>query len=110
MKINECKDSGFNFSDITLLTRNKKEGVLIAERLYELKIPVISSESLLLSGSYEVQLTMSFIKFLAYPKDQIAGFKTIELHQKFINEEDSNVYDKYRKTDSKYLFDVVLLF
>lgn len=105
-KINECKNSGFNFSDITILTRNKKEGVLIAERLHELKIPVISSESLLLSGSYEVQLTMSFIKFLAYPKDQIAGFKTIELHQKFINEEDSNVYDKYRKTDSKYLFEV----
>jgi ATP-dependent exoDNAse (exonuclease V) beta subunit len=105
-KINECKNSGFNFSDITILTRNKKEGVLIAERLYELKIPVISSESLLLSGSNEVQLTMSFIKFLAYPKDQIAGFKTIELHQKFINEEDSNVYDKYRKNDSKYLFEV----
>jgi ATP-dependent exoDNAse (exonuclease V) beta subunit len=105
-KINECKNSGFNFSDITILTRNKKEGVLIAERLHELKIPVISSESLLLSGSNEVQLTMSFIRFLAYPKDQIAGFKTIELHQKFINKEDSNVYDKYRKTDSKFLFEV----
>lgn len=105
-KITESKNSGFHFSDITILTRNKKEGVLIAEKLHELKIPVISSESLLLSGSNEVQLIMSFIKFLAYPKDQIAGFKTIELHQKFIKSEDSNIYERYRKTDSKYLFEV----
>lgn len=105
-KINECKDSGFNFSDITILTRNKKEGVLIAEKLHELKIPVISSESLLLSSSNEVQLIMSFIKFLAYPKDQIAGFKTIELHQKFIDRSDSAIYDRYRKSDSKYLFEI----
>lgn len=49
--------------DICILTRTIKEGVLVATHLSEHGVPVISQESLLLSGSPEVQFIESVLKF-----------------------------------------------
>ncbi len=105
-KISECLKDGFRYSDITLLTRNKKEGVLLAEKLHELKIPVISGESLLLSNSKEVRFIIHFIKHLAHPRDQVSGFKTIELHQEITGENDDSVFEKYRSESIIHSIDV----
>jgi ATP-dependent exoDNAse (exonuclease V) beta subunit len=84
-KINECINDGFNWSDIAVITRNKKEGKLLAEIFTKKNIPVISNESLLLHSSNEVSLIMNFIKLLAYPNDRNASFKVIELFCKIKN-------------------------
>jgi ATP-dependent exoDNAse (exonuclease V) beta subunit len=97
---------GFQRSDITLLTRNKKEGVLLAEKLHELKIPVVSGESLLLSNAKEVRFIIHFIKHLAHPRDPISAFKTIELHQEIIGMKESGIFEKYRSQSNKHSFDV----
>jgi ATP-dependent exoDNAse (exonuclease V) beta subunit len=105
-KISECLKEGFRYSDITLLTRGKKEGVLLAEKLHELKIPVVSGESLLLSNSKEVLFIIHFIKYLAHPKDNVSGFKTIELYQEIIGNYDHSLFEKFRSKRDRHQFDV----
>ena len=62
--IEKVKNLGFNYKDIVVLTRNKKPGVAIANHLIEKGIPVVSSESLLLSASSEVQMCIHLLRYL----------------------------------------------
>ena len=55
---------GFSFNEIVLLTRNNKHGVLLANHLTENGIPVISSESLLINASSEVQFLLNMLRYL----------------------------------------------
>ncbi|MFY7936509.1 MAG: UvrD-helicase domain-containing protein, partial [Flavobacterium sp.] len=47
--------NGFEYSDIVLLTRKTKNGVLLANFLTENNIPIISSETLLIQNASEVK-------------------------------------------------------
>jgi ATP-dependent exoDNAse (exonuclease V) beta subunit len=67
--INEVCQEGFSFSEIVLLTRNKKPGVLLANFLTENNIPVISSESLLINASSEVKFILNLLRYLNNKKD-----------------------------------------
>ena len=49
--INNAIEKGFNLSDISVITRKKKEGVIIADFLIENDIAILSSESLLINNS-----------------------------------------------------------
>ena len=68
--IQEILNKGFSLSDIVLLTRSNKHGVLLANYLTEHKIPVISSESLLLDSSSEVQFVLNVLQYLNDKKDK----------------------------------------
>lgn len=68
--IQEILAKGFSLSDIVLLTRNNKHGVLLANYLTEHKIPVISSESLLLDSSSEVKFVLDVLRYLNDKKDK----------------------------------------
>lgn len=63
-------DKGFALRDIVLLTRSNKHGVLLANYLTEHKFPVISSESLLLDSSSEVQFVLDTLRYLNDKKDK----------------------------------------
>lgn len=63
-----CRE-GFSYKEIVLLTRNNKHGVLLANYLTENEIPVISSESLLINASSEVQFVMHLLRYLNDKKD-----------------------------------------
>lgn len=63
-KIIELKNNHFNFKDIVVLTRKKAHGVLIANFLTENAVPIVSSESLLLSSSTDVQCIIHILNFL----------------------------------------------
>ena len=52
---------GFSFSDITILTRNKKNGKLAADFLLANGIPIVSNESLLLSKNESVNALVSLL-------------------------------------------------
>lgn len=56
--------NGFEYSDIVLLTRKTKNGVLLANFLTENNIPIISSETLLIQNASEVKFIINFLEYL----------------------------------------------
>ena len=68
--IEELQQKGFSLGEIVILVRNNSKGVLLANYLTENKIPVISSESLLLNTSSEVQLVLNMLRYLNDKKDK----------------------------------------
>ena len=67
--IENAKSKGFSNKDIVILTRNKKPGTAIANFLTEKGIPILSSESLLLGSSSEVQFIVHFLNYLKNKND-----------------------------------------
>ena len=65
----KVKANGFNYKDIVILTRNKKPGTAIANHLIENGIPIVSSESLLLGVSSEVQTCIYILRYLKNAND-----------------------------------------
>ncbi len=63
--------SGRALSDIALLCRTKNDARLCSSFLLENETPVLSSESLLLSASPEINMITSFIHYLLNPADRI---------------------------------------
>jgi ATP-dependent exoDNAse (exonuclease V) beta subunit len=67
--IDECLKNGFQLKDICVLIRKKKEGVAIADYLSNEGIDIISSETLLLSRSPEVEFINNVLKYLLNPSN-----------------------------------------
>ncbi len=63
-KIKTVKQLGFSNSDIVILTRKKSQGTAIANYLTENEIPILSSESLLIGVSSEVQCIIYILRYL----------------------------------------------
>ncbi|MBL0014563.1 MAG: UvrD-helicase domain-containing protein [Flavobacterium sp.] len=63
-KIEEIISRGFDYKDIAILTRKKTQGVWIANYLATQKVPIISSETLLVSNSEDVQFIISVLGYL----------------------------------------------
>lgn len=69
--INSSIEQGFDFKDIAILTRGNKDLILLAKFLLENGIPIISSESLNVSSSPQVQFIISLIKHLEQPLELV---------------------------------------
>lgn len=63
-KILKVKSTGFRNKDIVILTRKKAHGTAIANYLTEQGIPILSSESLMLSASSEVINIIHILRYL----------------------------------------------
>lgn len=64
--IKQCvEEKNYNYSDIAILTRSNKQGNELAAELLRENIPVVSSESLLISSSSEVQFLLAWFRVLA---------------------------------------------
>ena len=82
--IDELVTSGFQLKDIAILTRKNTHASEIARYLLEHEVNVISSESLLLSQSAEVNFLISLLRFLYNSKDNIAEAETLYYLQKSV--------------------------
>jgi ATP-dependent exoDNAse (exonuclease V) beta subunit len=71
-KIEEAKTNGFKNKDIVILTRKKSQGTAIANYLTENGISILSSESLLIGASSEVQCVVNILRYLKNSNDQEA--------------------------------------
>ena len=69
-KIEEIKKNGFKNKDIVILTRKKNQGTAIANYLTEKGVSVLSSESILIGASSEVQCVINFLRYLKNSNDQ----------------------------------------
>ena len=67
--IKKAESNGFKRKDICVIVRKKKEGFAIAEYLSDLNIDIISSESLLLKNSPEVQFISQIITLSLQPQN-----------------------------------------
>ena len=65
----KVKSNGFKNKDIVILTRNRRPGIAIANHLIENGIPIVSSESLLLGASSEVQNCIYILRYIKNNND-----------------------------------------
>ena len=76
--VNENVRAGYQPGDICILVRTNAAGQLIASHLTESGIKVVSSDSLLLSNSPEVQFLISWLKLLTNPQDIVSTAHIVE--------------------------------
>ncbi|WPR71858.1 UvrD-helicase domain-containing protein [Flavobacterium sp. NG2] len=62
--IEKVLQSGFEYKDIVILTRKRDQGVAIANYLTEQKIPLLSSETLMIQNATEVRFIIDLLKYL----------------------------------------------
>ncbi|GGD51127.1 UvrD-helicase domain-containing protein [Muriicola marianensis] len=65
----ELKDRNVPYGDICILVRSNQQGVKLARHLMENKIPVISSDALLLESDPGVRFLINLMKHTAQPTD-----------------------------------------
>ncbi len=92
--IQQAIDDNYEYSDICIIIRQNRHGNTIANYLIEKGIPVVSSESLLLNNSEEINVLISFLKYLSNQKDLVAASVVVNyLYSKqLFNEEQYVVY------------------
>jgi ATP-dependent exoDNAse (exonuclease V) beta subunit len=80
LKIIELKkEQGFKLGDLCILVRKKSEGISIAEYLNQHEIPIISSETLLITSDNQVQFILNFLNILNDDFNEIAKAKVLEV-------------------------------
>ena len=67
--IEKVKKEGFEYQEIVILTRKRSQGTAVANYLIENNIPIISSETLMIQNSSEVQLIINILKYLNNSSD-----------------------------------------
>lgn len=94
------------YSDICVLVRKRKEGVAVAKVLSENGVKIISSETLLLSSSPEVNFIVNLLCFIQTPSDLEAKLQVINfLLTHIVNEEHHHQFrTTMLKLDSEAFF------
>ena len=82
--IQNLDQKNFRKGDICILTRKKKEGVTIANYLSEHNIPVVSSETLLVANSPEVNFIAHLLEFSINPKDNNLKLELFDFLAEFL--------------------------
>jgi ATP-dependent exoDNAse (exonuclease V) beta subunit len=67
--IKNCLKQGFEYKDMVVLTRKRSQGIAVAKYLIEQKIPILSSETLMIANATEVQLIIFVLKYLQNSND-----------------------------------------
>ncbi len=67
--IQNCLRQSFEYKDIVILTRKRNQGIAIANYLTKQKIPLLSSETLMIANATEVRLIIHILKYLQNSND-----------------------------------------
>ncbi len=130
--ITELIKEGFKYEEITILVRNNKNGIQIAQHLIDNNIPIISKESLLLKNSIEIQVIEKILRIIHVENDyktraelimqlyqnELFNIKTdlhsfinknvkLNLHEFFNSLEEGGIEFDLDKARSKSLYDLV---
>lgn len=105
--IDNCKKNGFQYKDICVLVRKKKEGVAIANHLSNAGIDIISSETLLLHHSPEVNFISNMLKFILDPKNHTAKIEVLNYlaHYKFNIKDKHSFYKAFINLEITWFFE-----
>lgn len=67
--IREAQNQGFDYEDIAILTRKRDHGIVVANYLTEQKIPILSSETLMVANATEVKFVIQLLRYLKNSAD-----------------------------------------
>jgi ATP-dependent exoDNAse (exonuclease V) beta subunit/very-short-patch-repair endonuclease len=67
--IEKVKKQGFDYQEMVILTRKRSQGIAIANYLTEQNIPLLSSETLMIQNSSDVQMIINVLKYLKNSAD-----------------------------------------
>ncbi|WP_291868239.1 UvrD-helicase domain-containing protein [Maribacter sp.] len=67
--IEQVRAQNYSYKDICIIIRKRKQGVVIANFLMQNKVPIISSESLLLKNSPKVKFLVHLLRYSLLPND-----------------------------------------
>ncbi|KQC30743.1 UvrD-helicase domain-containing protein [Flagellimonas eckloniae] len=108
--INQLTSKKITYSDICILVRDNSKGMLLANFLSENQIPIISSDSLLLSGNEKVVFLISLLTFIENLNDKEASFQVLSYLADDENEKhnfiSSNLVGLENLLSEKYDFDI----
>ena len=90
--INNCLKNGFRLENICILVRKKKEGVAIANYLSQHRIPIISSETLLINNSAKVGFINNILGLLIQPKNNEIKIEVLNYLTALFNIEDKHEF------------------
>ncbi|EAQ48144.1 MULTISPECIES: UvrD-helicase domain-containing protein [Leeuwenhoekiella] len=93
--IETCVSNNFELGELCILVRRNSEGVAIAQRLQEENIPVISSESLLLKQSPQVQFIINLLHYTIEPQSSAITLNILEyLAKNYLEVENAHEFYK----------------
>lgn len=75
--INNCIENGYALSDICILVRYGRDGVIISEYLSEHGIEIISSETLLIKNSPEIIFIIHLLEYITEPENALAKIQAL---------------------------------
>lgn len=82
--VDELLGKGYQWRDIAILCRKKKEAVAIASALKERGNPLISDDSLLLTYAQTVSLLVSFMQALQTPDNALVRYQAAHLFHRVV--------------------------
>ncbi|SNY94847.1 UvrD-helicase domain-containing protein [Flagellimonas pacifica] len=87
--INEVSSKKYAYSDICILVRDNKKGMLLANFLSQKQIPIVSSDSLLLGNNETVIFLISILKVLENTNDKESIYTILS----FLAKDDGEKHD-----------------
>ena len=103
--VNKVVNDGYKFGDIAILTRVNKDAINVATALQDAGIGVVSSESLLLSSSEEVNFLLNWVRLISNSDDQIAIQGLIQYL--LLKEQNTRVILETRLPEWDYLYELL---
>jgi ATP-dependent exoDNAse (exonuclease V) beta subunit len=67
--IEKVKNEGFEYQEIVILTRKRAQGTAVANYLIENNTPIISSETLMIQNSTDVQMIINVLRYINNSSD-----------------------------------------
>ncbi|WP_027127625.1 UvrD-helicase domain-containing protein [Gelidibacter mesophilus] len=104
--IQKAQENKFALRDICVITRKSKEGIALAEYLSIKGVPIISSESLLLKNSPEVQFLTNIIALASQPYNDMLKIEVLA----YLAEHQLQLPDKHSFFESSVHLEPVELF
>ncbi|MBS9463370.1 UvrD-helicase domain-containing protein [Flagellimonas sp. 389] len=75
--IDQATSYAYRYSDICILVRDNSKGMLLADFLLQNRVPVISSDSLLLGKNHKVNFLISLLKLIDNVHDKDAVYEVL---------------------------------
>lgn len=101
--IQRCLSQGYTYSDICIIIRKKKHGLLLADFLMQHEIPVVSSDSLLLSESAKAIFLVQLIRHMVQPTELEIQYEILNFLSEGKNDKHSYIYENLGKLNTHLL-------
>ena len=97
--IKKCLSKGYTYSDICIIIRKKKHGLLLANYLMEHQIPVVSSDSLLLSGNLKTVFLVQLIRYMVQPSELDIQYEILNFLSEGKQDKHAYIYENLNRLD-----------